>query len=71
MFPGIVERMQKDITALAPPMVKIKIIAPQEHKYSTWTGGSIVASLSTYHSMWISKREYDECGPGIVHCKCF
>ncbi|KAH3893235.1 hypothetical protein DPMN_017379 [Dreissena polymorpha] len=23
------------------------------------------------NSMWISKQEYDECGPGIVHRKCF
>ncbi|KRZ64887.1 Actin -like protein, partial [Trichinella papuae] len=21
--------------------------------------------------MWISKEEYDECGPAIVHRKCF
>ena len=71
MYPGIVERMQKEITALAPPSARIKIIAPQGRKYSTWTGGSILASLSTYHSMCISKQEYDESGPAIVHRKCF
>merc|ERR1719259_1056107 len=27
MFPGIADRMQKEITALAPPTMKIKIIA--------------------------------------------
>ena len=71
MYPGIVERMHKEITALAPPTVKIKIIASPERKYSAWTGGSILASLSTFHSMWISKQEYDESGPTIVHRKCF
>merc|ERR1719244_2266132 len=28
MYPGIADRMQKEITALAPPTMKIKIIAP-------------------------------------------
>uniref|UniRef100_A0A183C6G3 Actin n=1 Tax=Globodera pallida TaxID=36090 RepID=A0A183C6G3_GLOPA len=71
MFPGIVERMQKEITALAPSTMKIKIIAPPERKYSVWIGGSILASLSTFQQMWISKAEYKESGPSIVHRKCF
>merc|ERR1712048_141958 len=29
--------------------------------YSVWIGGSILASLSTFQQMWISKQEYDEC----------
>jgi len=71
MYPGIADRMQKEITALAPSTMKIKIIAPPERKYSVWIGGSILASLSTFQEMWISKQEYDESGPGIVHRKCF
>merc|ERR1712156_1242808 len=71
MYPGIADRMGKEITALAPSTIKIKIIAPPERKYSVWIGGSILASLSTFQQMWISKQEYDECGPSIVHRKCF
>jgi len=71
MFPGIADRMQKEITALAPSTMKIKIIAPPERKYSVWIGGSILSSLSTFQQMWISKSEYDEAGPSIVHRKCF
>jgi len=71
MYPGIADRMQKEITALAPSTMKIKIIAPPERKYSVWIGGSILASLSTFQEMWISKQEFDEAGPGIVHRKCF
>jgi actin beta/gamma 1 len=71
MFPGIAERMQKEITALAPSSMKVKIIAPPERKFSVWIGGSILASLSTFQQMWISKQEYDESGPSIVHHKCF
>jgi actin beta/gamma 1 len=71
MFPGISDRLQKEITQLAPPTMKVKIIAPPERKYSVWIGGSILASLSTFANMWISKEEYEESGPSIVHRKCF
>merc|ERR1712226_983344 len=54
MYPGIADRMQKEITALAPSTMKIKIIAPPERKYSVWIGGSILASLSTFQQMWIT-----------------
>lgn len=59
--------MQKEITSLAPSSMKVKIVAPPERKYSVWIGGSILASLSTFQQMWISKQEYDEAGPSIVH----
>jgi len=71
MFSQIQDRMSKEIQALAPASMKIKIIAPPERKYSVWIGGSILSSLSTFQSMWITKSEYDESGPGIVHRKCF
>jgi len=71
MFPGIAERMTKELTALAPATMKIKVVAPPERKYSVWIGGSILSSLSTFQAMWISKAEYDESGPAIVHRKCF
>jgi len=71
MFPGIDERLNKEITDLAPAAVKVKIVAPPERKYSVWIGGSILSSLSTFQDMWITKDEYDESGPGIVHRKCF
>jgi actin beta/gamma 1 len=71
MYPGIAERMTKELTALAPATMKIKVVAPPERKYSVWIGGSILSSLSTFQAMWISKAEYDESGPAIVHRKCF
>jgi len=71
MFSGIAERMTKELTTLAPSTMKIKVVAPPERKYSVWIGGSILASLSTFQQMWISKAEYDESGPSIVHRKCF
>jgi len=71
MFPSIDERLKKELTALAPASSKVKIVAPPERKYSVWIGGSILSSLSTFQDMWVTKDEYDESGPGIVHRKCF
>ncbi|CAN6372944.1 unnamed protein product [Urochloa humidicola] len=70
MFRGLPERMTKEIAALAPSSMKIKVVAPDDRNYSVWIGGSILASLQTFEKMWISKGEYDESGPGIVRQKC-
>ncbi|CAG0901678.1 unnamed protein product [Cyprideis torosa] len=70
LLPGIAARMQRELISLAPSMVRrIKIIAPPERKYSAWIGGSILAS-NIAQQKWITKQEYDESGPSIVHRKC-
>ena len=71
MFPGISDRISREITSLAPPTMKVNVISPPERKHSVWIGGSVLASQSTFQQMWISKQEYDESGPSIVHRKCF
>jgi len=70
MLKGIEDRVKKEIDALSPRSMSIKIVAPPERKYSVWIGGSILGSLSTFADMWVTKEEYDECGPSIVHRKC-
>jgi actin len=71
MYPGIPERLSKEVTALAPTTMKIKVVAPAERKFLVWIGGSILSSLSTFQTMWITKAEYQENGATIVHRKCF
>ena len=71
LFPGMDWRFTTEMTALAPAAIKVKIVAPPERKYTPWIGGSILASLSTFREMWITREEYDENGPAIVNRKCF
>lgn len=66
MFPGIEERLHKELSALTPQSMEIKIVAPPERKYSVWIGGSILASLQSFQDMWIFREEYDESGADIV-----
>jgi len=71
MYKGIKERVHKEMTQMAPASARVKVVAPEERKYSVWIGGSILSSLSTFQDMWITKEEFDESGPRIVHRKCF
>ena len=70
LYQGMADRMAKEMAKLAPPTMKIQIRALPDRKDFAWIGGSILASLSTFQQMWISKEEYKETGPGIVHRKC-
>jgi centractin len=62
------DRLLSETKKIAPTDVKIKINAPPERKYSTWIGGSILASLSTFKRMWVTAEEYEE-DPEIIHRK--
>ena len=70
MYKGIAERMTKELNAITPAGMSVRVIAPPERKYSVWIGGSILTSLNTFQTNWITKDEYDENGPSIVHRKC-
>ncbi|KAJ1884136.1 centractin- actin- protein of the dynactin complex [Kickxella alabastrina] len=67
---GFGDRLLAELRKQAVKDCKIKISAPPERKYSTWIGGSILASLSTFKKMWISAEEYQE-DPDIIHRKFF
>lgn len=71
MFEGLLERIEKEITNLAPQSIKVKVVAPPERKYAVWIGGSILAYLATFPQMVITHEEYNDAGPAIVHRKCF
>ncbi|NOQ71148.1 MAG: actin, cytoplasmic 2 [Crocinitomix sp.] len=68
---GIGERFTKEINSLAPQGTAVKVVSSPGREYSIWVGGSIMTSTSEFQQMWISKEEYEESGPGIVHRKCF
>ena len=60
MYKGFPDRLRGEVSKLAPPSVKIQVIADTARKYSVWIGGSILSSLSTFQQCWISKQEYEE-----------
>lgn len=71
LFKGFGDRLLSELKKLAPRDIKIKINSPKERLYSTWIGGSILASLDTFKKMWITKREYESEGVKVLHRKTF
>ncbi|MHA1592054.1 MAG: actin, cytoplasmic 2 [Candidatus Heimdallarchaeaceae archaeon] len=67
MFPGLKERLHKELTELVPETMEVKIIAPPERRYSVWIGGSILSSLKTFAKLWVTKKEYKEIGVTAVY----
>ncbi|GAA5985790.1 hypothetical protein JCM11641_006207 [Rhodosporidiobolus odoratus] len=69
LITGFVDRLQNELQLFAPSM-KVKIHAAStaaERCHSSWLGGSILASLGTFHQLWIGKDEYQEVGASVVH----
>eukprot|EP00764_Aduncisulcus_paluster_P013213 gnl/Carplike_NY0171/6545_a8987_238.p1 GENE.gnl/Carplike_NY0171/6545_a8987_238~~gnl/Carplike_NY0171/6545_a8987_238.p1 ORF type:complete len:363 (-),score=61.85 gnl/Carplike_NY0171/6545_a8987_238:67-1050(-) len=64
-------RLYKEMKTLAPASIKIKINASSDRRWAVWKGGSTLTQLSTFGSMWISRREYEEEGVSIVHRRKF
>ena len=70
MFEGLENRLQKEISSLAPSSMTTKVIASPDRNYAVWIGGSIISTIETFPKISISKDEYWETGPSIVHSKC-
>ncbi|KAJ1611146.1 BRG1/brm-associated factor 53A like actin [Cryptosporidium canis] len=76
VIPGLADRVSKSLAEddkLSGGGPKLKIISPNstiERKFSSWIGGSILASLGSFQQMWFSKEEYTEHGVHLVERKC-
>lgn len=69
---GFTDRLNQELMQTYPGP-RVRISAPgntAERRFGSWIGGSILASLGTFHQMWISKKEYEEHGANIVEKRC-
>eukprot|EP00591_Stephanopyxis_turris_P000209 CAMPEP_0195520650 /NCGR_PEP_ID=MMETSP0794_2-20130614/17378_1 /TAXON_ID=515487 /ORGANISM="Stephanopyxis turris, Strain CCMP 815" /LENGTH=381 /DNA_ID=CAMNT_0040650061 /DNA_START=153 /DNA_END=1298 /DNA_ORIENTATION=+ len=69
LFSGFGDRFLHEVRQRAPGHTRIRISAPPERIHSTWVGGSILASLSTFKNMWVSLEDYEEYGSSLLHRK--
>ncbi|MGH0177271.1 UNVERIFIED_CONTAM: hypothetical protein FKN15_001378 [Acipenser sinensis] len=70
MFPGFQERFHKELLALGPEH-QPRILSDPKRKHAVWVGGSILASLAAFQSIWVKKTDYQEVGPYIIHRRCY
>jgi centractin len=59
---GFGERLLAELRRSQPPGAHVKIWAPAERKVLTWVGGSVLASLSTFTAMCVSREAWEEEG---------
>ena len=72
LFLKIRKKFEKELQSLAPTGKTVKVIAPPERKYSAWLGGAILSSMKNFKAaMFVSKKEYNENGYGIINDKFF
>ena len=67
---GMPERIKLEVENLvhaSAPGLRIKTMAlgSSERALTAFLGGSILASLGSFHEMWMSRQEYDEFGPSL------
>lgn len=69
LLPHINSRLLNELSAHTPPAYRVKLhsekATTQERLFGTWTGGSILGSLGSFHQMWFSKAEYEDSGEKI------
>ncbi|MBZ3889063.1 Actin-like protein 6A, partial [Sciurus carolinensis] len=73
LIQSFTDRLNRELSQKTPPSMRLKLIANNttvERRFSSWIGGSILASLGTFQQMWISKQEYEEGGKQCVERKC-
>ena len=66
MFNKFPDRILHELHQLTQERTHIRLMAAQNRKNSVWIGGSILASLSTFKDMWITRQQYLEHGSSIV-----
>ncbi|CAL1361550.1 unnamed protein product [Linum trigynum] len=75
-MPGFEDRFQKEAglcsSAIRPSLVKPPEYMPDKlTEFSAWVGGAILAKVVFPQNQHVTKGEYDETGPSVVHRKCF
>ncbi|KAF9435388.1 hypothetical protein BGZ76_006395 [Entomortierella beljakovae] len=68
---GFADRLKSELSLFAPGSVKVNVINTPERNYASWIGGASITANADTGAIWISRAEYNEVGPTIVHRKCF
>lgn len=66
----MVYRVNKELIMKFGGKFKVNVESRQDRQFLAWKGGSIVSSLKSFANMWITRSEYFESGPEIIHRKC-
>lgn len=71
MLPGIGDRMQNEVSALATDGATVSVISDSQRKYAAWVGASMLGTLPTIKDILITKEEYEEDRENVIAKRCF
>lgn len=69
LFKGFTERLTLELNELMTGSTRATVSAPVERKFSVWIGGSVLSTLSSFQSSWVTQAEYAESGVSVLHRK--
>ena len=77
LFPGLRGRLETELNKVCSESshqnttLQFQVLALGNRQFAAWTGGSLIASLSSFQNVWITKKKYMKRGPSILHETCF
>ncbi len=75
--PGVGTRLLREIGALAQPSLQPALCPVPEYmpsytvRMAAWMGGAVLSKVVFPQNHHVSKYDYDEMGPAVVHKKSF
>jgi actin-related protein len=75
--PGLGPRLLREVCAVSPPSVQPSLCPVPEYmpshtlRAAAWMGGAVLSKVVFAQNHHITKNDYDEVGPSVVHRKCF
>jgi len=66
-FPGFEKRLYQELSELFEDKTNIKVRSLPNRELLGWIGGARLSNLSSFQRFWLTKADYQENGPVIVH----
>jgi actin-related protein len=66
MFPGLADRLEKELIAVAPPRAVINILHDRTAAYRSWLGGAVFGLMDSSRRQWMHDIDYSEQGKEFV-----
>jgi len=66
-FPGFEKRLYQELSSLFDEKTNIKVKALPNRELLGWVGGARLSNLSSFQRFWLTKADYQENGPVLMH----
>eukprot|EP01064_Diplonema_japonicum_P001651 TRINITY_DN11092_c0_g1_i1.p1 TRINITY_DN11092_c0_g1~~TRINITY_DN11092_c0_g1_i1.p1 ORF type:complete len:381 (+),score=45.30 TRINITY_DN11092_c0_g1_i1:141-1283(+) len=64
---GFTARLTSEVDCISSLQLKPRVITPRDRTELAWKGASLACSLAQFEELWITKEQYNDAGPSVVH----